>query len=511
MSEAELYTTGKEISSIDVRISYRIIQLFSEGLYSSPNKAIEELVSNSFDAGASNVHVIISPDLLAKEASIVVMDDGSGMGVEGLKQHWLIGVSSKRDPNSRPPKGRAQIGKFGIGKLATYVLANRLTHVSKCDGKFYSTSIDYTHIPTGEHGGIYTEKQVSLPLRQLTEAQAEAVVAPWLKGDKPGYSATKLFGTRAAKSWTVALMSSLKDMSTNIQRGRLRYVLSTAMPLRDDFKLYLNGDEVPPSKLTAKRIKRWDLGKNLKKLPKPAPNEDELEATEKDDEPENSIHRHGLTHRQLGRVTGYFEIFEDLLTGGKSDESGRSHGFFIYVRGRLVNIDDEYFGIDKNLLRHGTFARFRAVVHMDRLDNELRSSREAVREGVLFNLARDFLKGMFNHARVALESHDEGEEPGAHAAQRFADSPASLTRLPLLGLIESALKGKCSPRYTNYPQGLDSKSRQAFLEQLETQAQSTEGFVKEVQLVELSQDLGIAVLDIQSGVLQINMLHPFVA
>ena len=42
--------TGKQI---EVRISYRIIQLFSEGLYSSPNKAVEELVSNSFDAGAS--------------------------------------------------------------------------------------------------------------------------------------------------------------------------------------------------------------------------------------------------------------------------------------------------------------------------------------------------------------------------------------------------------------------------------------------------------------------------
>jgi len=42
MSEPELYTAGKPISSIDVRISYRIIQLFSEGLYSSPNKANEE-------------------------------------------------------------------------------------------------------------------------------------------------------------------------------------------------------------------------------------------------------------------------------------------------------------------------------------------------------------------------------------------------------------------------------------------------------------------------------------
>ena len=101
MKEPELYTAGKRISSIAVRISYRIIQLFSEGLYSSPNKAIEELVSNSFDAGASKVHVIVPPDLLASEAAIVVIDDGIGMNEDGLKEHWLIGVSYKRD-STRP-------------------------------------------------------------------------------------------------------------------------------------------------------------------------------------------------------------------------------------------------------------------------------------------------------------------------------------------------------------------------------------------------------------------------
>jgi hypothetical protein len=512
MPDNDLYTTGNQISSIDVRISYRIIQLFSEGLYSSANKAIEELVSNSFDAGASNVHVIISPDLLASDAAIVVLDDGVGMDEGGLKEHWLIGVSAKRDSGHAAPKGRLQIGRFGIGKLATYVLANRLTHVSKRNSRFYSTTINYRDIPTGELGGIYTEKQVKLPLRELTEAQAEMVVAPWLKGDKAGFSAVKLFGSKASPSWTVAVMSELKNMATDITLGRLKYVLSTAMPLRDDFKLYLNGDYIPPAKLHAKRLKKWVIGKNLKSIPKPAPSAEELHVTVDANETEDSPTRYGLTHRQLGRVSGYAEIFEELLTGGKSAElQGRSHGFFVYVRGRLVNIDDEYFGIDKNLLRHGTFARFRAVVYIDRLDDELRSSREAVREGVLFNLARDFLKGIFNFARVALEEHDEEQQPGTRAAKRFAESPASLTRLPLIGLVTGALEGRFSPRYTNYPQGLDKSQTKAFLEELHSRSTTAEGFVRDVHLVELSQDLGIAVLDIESGILQINMLHPFVA
>jgi len=40
-------STGSEAGTIDVRLSYRIVRLFSEGLYASPNKAIEELVANS--------------------------------------------------------------------------------------------------------------------------------------------------------------------------------------------------------------------------------------------------------------------------------------------------------------------------------------------------------------------------------------------------------------------------------------------------------------------------------
>ncbi len=52
MAEQAYIVAGKQTGTIPVHISYRIIELFSEGLYSSPHKAIEELVTNAFDAGA---------------------------------------------------------------------------------------------------------------------------------------------------------------------------------------------------------------------------------------------------------------------------------------------------------------------------------------------------------------------------------------------------------------------------------------------------------------------------
>src|SRR5207302_572052 len=45
--QPDFVSAGSATSVINVRISYRIIELFSQGLYRSPGKAIEELVANS--------------------------------------------------------------------------------------------------------------------------------------------------------------------------------------------------------------------------------------------------------------------------------------------------------------------------------------------------------------------------------------------------------------------------------------------------------------------------------
>ena len=115
----------------------------------------------------------------------------------------------------------------------------------------------------------------------------------------------------------------------------------------------------------------------------------------------------------------------DLLTG-KSDEIGRSHGFFVYVYGRLLNVDDGHFGISPDELRHGTFGRFRLVVHMDGLDEGLRSNREAVGEGPLLDMAQDVLRAIFNAVRPTIEAHDSDEAPGAEVGSHTRGQPGQL-------------------------------------------------------------------------------------
>jgi hypothetical protein len=508
--EPDFAKIGRKTTDIKVKISYKIIQLFSEGLYRSPTKAIEELVANAFDAGAGRVEVQISPDLASQDSTILIIDDGTGMDRTGLKNHWLIGVSRKRSGSFHAPKSRKQIGRFGIGKLATYVLANRLTHITKVGKHYYSTSMNYSQIPEGDGGGIVATNPVQLPLRELTEAQAKLALGSLGTNDPANTVVLPLFGKEGPANWTVAILSDLKDMAGQLRLGRLKWILATSMPLRDDFRLYVNGSRVEPEKEKGKRIESWIIGHDIKTVPRPAPTND-LQPTIDSSTPEASPFHFGLTHPQLGRITGKAELFEDLLTGGKAEDIGRSHGFFVYVRGRLINADDEYFGISSNKLRHGTFSRFRCEVHIDRLDDELRSSRESVRQTSLLMTAQSILEGIFNVARSKHEAFEESIRPGTQAAKRVAATPYSLTRRPIISLAERILAGTAKPRSLVLPPNLSQAGKQDLLRELEGQADSPEGLIRNIETVPLSQEQGIAVFDVARSTLQINILHPFVA
>lgn len=508
MSAPTFASIGTPTDSIDVRLSYRIIELFSEGLYASSNKAIEELVVNSFDAGGRRVHVLLSPNMHDQGATIVVIDDGEGMDAVGLKQHWLIGVSDKRRL-AILPRGRQQIGKFGIGKLATYVLASRLTHITKRVGKYYSTSMDFTAIDKRVDKEVEPKAPIKIPLRELSEAEAKQAVSAWTETTDFKAAGMPLFGKGAPASWTVAVMSSLKPKVHEIKPGFLEWVLRTALPLRPDFGIWLNGKKLEPSKQGKGLLKKWILGKDMVQLPKPSPKD--VSAKEDANVDESSEDRFGLDVPGLGRVTGYAEAYRDLLTG-KSDELGRSYGFFVYVFGRLLNVLDGHFGISPDELRHGTFGRFRLVVHMDGLDQELRSNREAISEGPLLATAQDVLRAIFNAVRPTLEKHDQEEEPGAKLARKLAASPASLSRRPIVELVQAVIEGKAKSHYLIIPEHKTAAERSAFVASLEERATGADRFVTGLTIdYNGSPDGGIAQYDTATGHLRINAWHPFVA
>jgi hypothetical protein len=349
---------------------------------------------------------------------------------------------------------------------------------------------------------------IKIPLRELTEDEAQAALTEWISTAAYKACGIKLFGKGAVPSWTFAIMSDLKEKVHEIQPGRLEWILRTALPLRDDFEVYLNAAKLEPSKSGKGRIRRWILGKDVKELPKPAP--DEIEAAEDENEAKESNKRFGLVHKDLGYIFGYAEVYKDLLTG-KSDELGRSNGFFVYVRGRLINVEDGHFGIKPDELRHGTFGRMRAVVHMDGLDKFLQSDRERVRQGPAFEDAKNILRGIFNFVRPFLDQADAEEDPGVKLARKLALSPASLARRPIIEIARAALDGKIRSRYVALPITNSKAEREKLVATLEARAETPEQFVGGIDFVyDATSDDGIAVYEAVTGRLRINGLHPFV-
>src|SRR5262249_55030600 len=118
---------------------------------------------------------------------------------------------------------------------------------------------------------VQPKKPITLVLRELTEAEAKAALERWTDTAAFKKSAFPLFGKGAPASWTVAIMSSLKKKVHDIKPGMLEWVLRTALPLRPDFGIWLNGKKLTPSKEGKGLIQTWVLGKDIEKLPKPGP------------------------------------------------------------------------------------------------------------------------------------------------------------------------------------------------------------------------------------------------
>jgi hypothetical protein len=493
--------SGTLAKRIEVGLDYKIVELFSEGLYTSANKAFEELVTNAFDAGACRVNISIPDDRTVPDAAIAVLDDGESMDLQGLEALWKIGNSGKREQATS--RGRQPIGKFGIGKLATYVLANELTYICRTNRKYYAVTMDYVRL----HG---EERKDSSPLlvdvRELTVDEAKGIMSPW--ASEFADTGLLLFGKGGVEKWTCAILSSLKEKAHSLEIGRLKWILSTALPLRDDFKVFLGRKQIPPSKLNAEKINKWTLGKEITSLSKPAPKGITWLSNRKTNS--SSGGDIGFYHESVGTVRGYAEAYKLPLTTGKSSENGRSHGFFVYVYGRLINTDDAYFGISSNSLQHGAFSRFRAVVHIDSLDSELQSSREGIRDGAKAKASQAVLQAVFNWVRPRIQEFLSTEDPASRVAAYLAGSPGSLSRKPIVKLTQATFDGMYTPQLTRVP-AIPKTEQGAFIESLAEKVETPSEFIASVELAEdLASTDPVALYDVSENALKVNALHPFV-
>lgn len=188
---------------VTLQVAAQIIARISSGLYRSPESALKELVSNSFDADASEVRIqfIFSKTTSGKEtlSRVVIRDNGMGMNIENLKYVFThVGGSLKersdfsKDPTT--PGGRPLIGRLGIGMLsiASACEVFRVKTKKKGDNREYLAEINLEYLKDIEKStqsmdvfsignvGLFS-KSVTDEFSQYTEVEISQFTPPFME------------------------------------------------------------------------------------------------------------------------------------------------------------------------------------------------------------------------------------------------------------------------------------------------------------------------------------------
>ena len=294
------------------------------------------------------------------------------------------------------------IGKFGIGKLATYAIANKISYLSHhTNGTFY-VSCDFSRFESAPEGAA--SEAVELTVREISD---RSVLLNSLEFEglcaSIGLEPRKLTDG-SNTSWTICILEGLKPKAADLKRGRLKWVIRTAMPLKTDFRVFVEGDRIERGSETLGPIVEFGVG-DLDESRLGTLNRDLAEDRKwrlEDGALVSNLFPSG--------VTGEVMVTKRSLVRGKSVDLGRSHGFFVYVRDRLVNQEDELFGL--HALSHATFNFFRADIRADDLHSDVTTPREGIEHGEKRELAADLLLSLFNDARQRQQAQERSIEEG---------------------------------------------------------------------------------------------------
>jgi hypothetical protein len=207
-------------SSVPIRTSTNIQTAIGRRLYPDAHTAVVELVSNSYDADADNVNILVTP------TKIVACDDGWGMTEEALGSFFTIGKSSK--PPSQ--KEREPIGAFGIGKFAILSMADEFAVFTKASNG-YRARASYSHQDALAAGEYLSDYQVPIEVFETEEEYRLALVDEM--GTDEYYDVNK-------NGVTIIMHHLHRQYSDLVIKQRLSEML--VPQAKKSFQVYVNGE-----------------------------------------------------------------------------------------------------------------------------------------------------------------------------------------------------------------------------------------------------------------------------
>jgi len=121
-----------------------VIRMLGEDLYSDPYAAVRELLQNAHDTcsvaqhydseGSQKIHVSANP----LDLELIIQDSGAGMTEDEVRKFLTVIGSSRTDEVRKELRAMGShnmadrlIGRFGIGLLAAFIVANKVTFTTR--------------------------------------------------------------------------------------------------------------------------------------------------------------------------------------------------------------------------------------------------------------------------------------------------------------------------------------------------------------------------------------------
>ncbi|GGN92835.1 ATP-binding protein [Haloarcula pellucida] len=459
-SSLEELSSFKEDSKLDrqsnIEVNFDLLDQVSSQLYRNPRRAVEELVCNSYDAGARECYVV-TPEQGDQEGVIYVLDNGNSMDEEELDRMWDIADSPKKELDENPDEdrvdnGRQQIGKFGIGKLAAFAVGNKLTHIASKDDRTRAVTVAKEDIegrnlnspPKCEIFGM-DEEEAKDHLEHHFEQSG--LVIPWeQEGDN-------------WEEWTLAVVDDIKPqiVEEGLKSQYLRRMIRTAIPLNTDFEVYLNDQKIEQRSLDYEVLSSLKIGQDddfkahLESDLREAraeigdyeseedvpDSEFRCENTKIDGYETDQDDRVGLEIPDLGPISGEARIYSESLTSPKREKRDvQDHGYRIRVRGKLVNRGEPLFDTPQKSYKY--WSSFIAEIEIPELDDAILLQRDSIDESQIeARIVREVLDSIFNYLRSDARRKLESEEvdPGTFF-QRLSTLSPHKTPEALQGLVD---------------------------------------------------------------------------
>lgn len=212
--------------------------------------------------------------------------------------------------------------------------------------------------------------------------------------------------------------------------------------------------------------------------------------------------------QNLRGINGEFILYEDSLVDGKSSNLGRSHGIFLSIRGRLINLDDPLLGMEA--FSHGAFNRTRIIINADELDDNLTSTREAVRDSVPFTQLKEYIKKKFNNeVRKYYFEQERKIDQEKSVSYRMAQTAYTTSKRPVYNFIQKYYEDKIiNPMLIEKPA---SDKKDELLNLYERDLETGEQVIEKIEYDYKQIEEPIAKLNLLTRTLSINKSHPYVA